>query len=352
MARRHTARMADTPESRSSAAAALPDFAAPGAVLALVVAAELVVVIDALVPDSRMDWRGFFTASAFVVWLALLAALLLGRLRRPLAGLPRQVAWPLAWAAVVALVAAASAIVAWLDHALGTGLTPVSRARFIVDSSVLAALLGAALLRYFYVLAEWRARLAAVTRAQFDALQARIRPHFLYNSMNTVAALVHVDPDAAERTVEDLSELFRAALGTGDRSSTLGRELDLIDRYLAIEQLRLGERMRVERNLDALPRELAMPALLLQPLVENAIVHGIQPRRDGGTLQIVGRRVAGAIEIAITNPLPDTPRPAHAGHGLDNVRHRIAFHYGAQATLQAGVHDGLFRVVARLPCAS
>lgn len=326
-----------------------PDFCSLASVFTLVIVAELVVVIDALAPDARMNWRGFSTATLFVVWLALLASLLLCRLTPLLLRGPRAAAWPLAWSALVALVAAASTLIAWLDRALGTDLTPASGLRFVIGNTVLAALLGAALLRYFYVLAEWRARLAAVARAQFDALQARIRPHFLYNSMNTVAALVRVDPDAAERTVEDLSELFRASLGSGAQPSTLGAELALIDRYLAIEQLRLGDRLRVERDLDELPRGLEMPALLLQPLVENAVYHGIQPRREGGTLRIAGHRVGGGIEIDIVNPLPDTASTPRSGHGLENVRRRIAYHFGEQGRLETRSGNGVFRVSVRLP---
>src|SRR6185312_639636 len=328
---------------------ALPDFCSLASVFTLVVVAELVVVIDVLAPDARTDWRGFSTATLFVVWLALLASLLLCRLTPLLVRWPRAIAWTLAWVALVALVTVTSAGVAWLDRALGTDLTPASWPHFVIGNMVLAALLGAALLRYFYVLAEWRARLAAVARAQFDALQARIRPHFLYNSMNTVAALVRVDPDAAERTVEDLSELFRASLGAGDKPSTLGAELGLIDRYLEIEQLRLGDRLKVERELADLPADLEMPALLLQPLVENAVYHGIQPRREGGTLQIAGHRVSGGIEIEISNPLPDTASAPRSGHGLDNVRRRIAYHFGERGRLEIRNEGGEFRVRVKLP---
>lgn len=336
------------PDSRHERAA-LPDFCSAASVFTLVVVAELVVVIDALAPDARMQWRGFATATLFVVWLALLASLFLCRLLPLLLKWPRALAYPLAWGGLVALVAVTSAVVAWLDHALDTGLTPVSSARFVVDNAVLTALLGAALLRYFYVLAEWRARLAAVTRAQFDALQARIRPHFLYNSMNTVAALVRVDPDAAERTVEDLSELFRAALGADDKPSTLGAEFALIDRYLAIEQLRLGERLRVERDIAQLLADLEVPSLLLQPLVENAVYHGIQPRREGGTVRIVGKQTPDNVEIEITNPLPDVAAPARSGHGLENVRRRVAYHFGERGGVEVRREHDEFRVTVRLP---
>ena len=344
--------MADITEPRKHSAAVLPDFCSLASVFTLVVVAELVVVIDALAPDARMQWRGFSTATVFVVWLALLASLLLCRLSPLLVKWPRAIAWPLAWCALVLLVALASAVVAWLDHALGTQLTPASSVRFVTGNAVLTALLGAALLRYFYVLAEWRARLAAVARAQFDALQARIRPHFLFNSMNTVAALVRADPNAAERTVEDLSELFRAALGAGDKPSTLGAELGLIDRYLAIEQLRLGNRLKVERDLADLPHDLEMPALLLQPLVENAVYHGIQPRRDGGTLWIAGRRIADSVEIEIANPLPDAAASPRSGHGLESVRRRITYHFGARGALETRNEGDVFRVTVRLPCAA
>ena len=344
--------MADATPEPTRDPAVLPDFCSMASVFTLVIVGELVVAIDALAPDARMGWRGFSTATLFVVWLALLASLLLCRLSPMLVRWPRKLAWPLAWLALVALVAVASAIVVWIDHALGTHLTPTSDLRFIAGNSALAALLVAALLRYFYVLAEWRARLAAVARAQFDALQARIRPHFLYNSMNTVAALVRVDPDAAERTVEDLSELFRAALGAGDAPSTLGAELNLIDRYLAIEQLRLGERLRVQRDVDILPTDLVMPALLLQPLVENAVLHGIQPRREGGTLRIAGHRFEDSIEIEIANPLPDAATPTGSGHGLESVRRRLAYHFGERGGLETRSEGGVFRVLVKLPCAS
>src|SRR5690348_14245194 len=328
---------------------ALPQFCGLPAVFALLIVAELVVVIAALVPDARMSFRGFTTATAFAVWLALLCALLLCKATPLFARVPVRSGYMLACAALVAIVAAASALVGWLDHALGTGLTPVSLPRFVLGDAALAALLGAALLRYLYVLAEWRARLDAVARAQFEALQARIRPHFLFNSMNTVAALVRVNPGAAERTVEDLTELFRAALGPDARPSTLREELALADRYLDIEQLRLGERLRVERDLDDLPADMEMPPLLLQPLIENAVYHGIQPRQQGGTVRLSGRRVQHGVEIEIENPLPDSAPARRNGPAQDNVRRRIAYHFGARAGLETIVGEDRYVVIVRLP---
>jgi two-component system sensor histidine kinase AlgZ len=250
----------------------------------------------------------------------------------------------------VLIVSVASGVGGWLDSALQMQLTRRSLGSFVRDNVLIAALLGAALLRYFYVLMQWQARLTAVAQAQVQALQARIRPHFLFNSMNTVAALIRVDPAAAERTVEDLSELFRAALGQhASADGTLGEELALVERYLAIEQLRLGERLRVRRELDDLPADFPLPRLLLQPLVENAVRHGIQPLRDGGEVILRGQREGNGVRIEIINPLPATPTIGGNGHGLDSVRQRVAWRYGPRARVQAGAQDAQFVVQLQLP---
>ena len=330
--------------------APLPDFCRLPALFALFVVGALTVVLMWLAPDGGRDWRAFSVAMAFVAWLVLLLAVALCKLAGPLQRLPGR--WPYAgaWLLVVLIVMLASTVAWWLDRRLPLSLIRDGGWRFVGDNALIAALLGAAMLRYFYVLAQWQARLAAVAHAQVEALQARIRPHFLFNSMNTVAALVRVDPAAAERTVEDLSELFRAALGPHDaRDGTLGEELALVDRYLAIEQLRLGDRLRVRRAFDALPRAFPLPRLLLQPLVENAVRHGIQPLRAGGEVNLRGWREADALLIAIDNPLPPAPPRGGNGHGLDNVRRRVAFRYGARAQVQAGPRAGRFVVELRLP---
>ncbi|HXP01479.1 MAG TPA: histidine kinase, partial [Luteibacter sp.] len=170
------------------------------------------------------------------------------------------------------------------------------------------------------------------------------------NSMNTVAALVRVDPNAAERTVENLAELFRAALGA-DRAAvgTLYEELQLVDRYLAIEQLRLGSRLTIRRDIGDLPVAFPMPRLLLQPLVENAVRYGVQPSVEGGTVNIIGHAHRGGVELRIDNPLHEAPVSGGHGHGLDNVRQRIAHHFGTAARVDAGPVDGRFVVSIYLP---
>ncbi len=328
----------------------LPDFCQLPALFALFVVGALTVTVMWMARDDRHDWPAYSVSMLFVTWLALVVAVTLCKLRHLLQRLPGHTPYVGVWLLIVLIVLVASVIARWIDGALRTQLIGSSMGVFVRDNVVIAALLGAAMLRYFYVLAQWQARLAAVSRAQVEALQARIRPHFLFNSMNTVAALIRVDPAAAERTVEDLSELFRAALGQHDiGDGTLGEELALVERYLAIEQLRLGPRLRIRRELDALPTNYPLPRLLLQPLVENAVRHGIQPLRGGGEVVLRGHPDGDNLQIEISNPLPNTPAVPGNGHGLDSVRQRIAYRYGPQAQVQAGVQGDRFVVRLQLP---
>ncbi|HEV2540714.1 MAG TPA: histidine kinase [Frateuria sp.] len=328
----------------------LPDFCRLPAVAALFAVGALTVTLMWLAPDNPHGWRGYSVGMLFVSWLSVLIALALCYARPWLQRLGGWMPYAGVWLVMMLVVAVASACARWMDLALQLELVRVPPAAFVRDNLLVTALLGAAMLRYFYVLAQWQARLAAVAHAQVDALQARIRPHFLFNSMNTVAALVRVDPAAAERTIEDLCELFRAALGaTGTHEGTLGEELALIERYLAIEQLRLGERLRVRRELDPLPPDYPLPRLLLQPLVENAVRHGIQPLREGGEVRLRGWHEARTLHIEIDNPLPPSPTSPGHGHGLTNVRQRVAYRYGTRATVEAGPREGRFVVALRLP---
>jgi two-component system, LytTR family, sensor histidine kinase AlgZ len=328
----------------------LPDFCELPALFALLVVGALTVTVMWLARDDPRDWSAYSVSMLFVTLLGMVVAVTLCTLRPWLQRLPKHLPYVGVWLLILLLVLVASIVAHWFDGALQMHLVRSSLPVFVRDNMLVAALLGTALLRYFYVLAQWQARLAAVTRAQVEALQARIRPHFLFNSMNTVAALIRVDPASAERTVEDLSELFRAALGQHDTDDgTLGEELALIDRYLAIEQLRLGARLRVQRELDDLPADFPLPRLLLQPLVENAVRHGIQPLREGGEVILRGHRGGGGIRIEISNPLPDTPAEPGNGHGLDSVRQRIVYRYGPLAKAQAGPQGNRFVVLLHLP---
>ncbi len=331
----------------------LPDFCSLPVVFALFLLAGLVVLVMLLAPGSTLGIDSIGVATLFAVWLAVVCGVCLCKMRPWLERLGAVPAYSIVWLLIVLVVLVGSLVVWWLDHRLQTGLSPEQGLHFVIGNTAVAALVGAALLRYFYVLAQWQERLQAASLAQVEALQARIRPHFLFNSMNTVAALVRLDPGAAEKTIENLSELFRAALGADDRPGTLGEELDLIDRYLAIEQLRMGERLRVERDLADAPHELRLPRLLLQPLVENAVYHGIQSCREGGVIRLTCHQARGVIKLDIINSHDPDGTPGHVGHGhaLMNVRHRLAYHYGERASLEMRKEADSFCVTVTLPSA-
>lgn len=331
----------------------LPQFCSLPTLFALMVVAEIVALIIAMAPDRvAQSWlRELGIASVFVQWIALLNAVVLCSSREVLERLPARLGFFSAWALAVVTTALGSAVVYSMDHALGFGLSapPGAIWRFSLGNAAICALIAAALLRYLYVRELWQERVHAAAKAQVDALQARIRPHFLFNSMNTIASLIRKRPADAERAVEDLSDLFRAALGTREMLGTFGEELDLIGHYLRIESLRLGDRLKLDLDFSALPRDLPMPPLLLQPLVENAVYHGIQRLPDGGTLSMHGTRQQGMIEVVVRNPTPDdVSRPGNA-HAVDNVRARIEYHFGDKAALIVQPSGGEFVVTVRLP---
>lgn len=331
----------------------MPTFCSTPTLFVLMIVGELVALVIVLAPqETPREWlTRLATTSVYVQWLVLLNAVVLCSLRETLQRLLTAVGFVLAWSMAVVTTTLASWVVCRIDQSLAFNLTvPASETlRFVFANGAISALIAAATLRYLFVLEQWRERVEAAAKAQVEALQARIRPHFLFNSMNTIAGLIRTRPAAAERTVEDLAELFRAALGPDSAPATLGEELDLIERYLDIERLRLGERLRVEFDVAALPRELPLPRLLLQPLVENAIYHGIQPLPAGGTLSIHGERLGDVVEIVFTNPLPTGAGASRNGIALANVRARIGYHFGARGELRVEPQADRFTVRVRLP---
>jgi two-component system sensor histidine kinase AlgZ len=338
----------------------LPDFCRLPRIAAVLAIAELVVAVVWLAPTEGGVWSlaEFVAASAFALWLGLLIAVVYCKLRTPLERLPPRLGIAVALAIPLLAGGVGAWIVQTIDFGLGTRFTlpPAQRWQFVASIAALSMLISALALRYFYVSEQWRARLKAASKAEVDALQARIRPHFLFNSMNTIASLVRSDPATAERVVEDLSELFRAALGAGDMESSrgessLGEEITLAERYLAIEQLRLGERLRVRWQVAAdAPRELRMPRLVLQPLLENAVLHGIARLPAGGEILVEVRRGRDRLEIEVSNPSL-APRELDGGnhHAQDSIAQRLAYHFGTGARLSRDYQDGTYRCQLSLP---
>jgi two-component system, LytTR family, sensor histidine kinase AlgZ len=194
-----------------------------------------------------------------------------------------------------------------------------------------------------------RGRTPAATAARLSELQSRIRPHFLFNTLNSAIALVRAEPAKAETMLEDLCDLFRHALVDQGESATLDDEIELARRYLAIEQVRFAERLTLEWSLDPQAGRAVLPPLLLQPLVENAVRHGVEPSETGATVRISTKRRGSVVVIKVTNTVPaGVGAPGH-GVALDNVRDRLRLLHDVQGRFRSGLVDGVYQVRLEVP---
>ena len=316
-----------------------------GVVLRAVLLVEAVVGVATLfVGRSPADWlmlAATVTGGALpatLLWLVLACALkrLLARLSRP-----AQYAAGAALGSVAALYGCA---LLWL-----TGVVP--SAPWVASAA--AGAMFAGLIMAGLVLRA-RGRTPAATTARLEELQARIRPHFLFNTLNTAIALVREEPAKAEAMLEDLAELFRRALADPGEPVTLADEIALAAHSLAIEQVRFGERLAIRWDLDPAASGARLPALLLQPLVENAVKHGVEPSPEGAQLRIRTERRGALAVIEVTNSLPPlrwAEQPLPRGHGiaLANVRDRLRLLHDMQAQFRAGVDKGRYRVRIDIP---
>lgn len=300
----------------------------------------LLVAVLLRTPDPAL-WWGHFGELAALVEPVLLATLVgLALLRDTL----RRLALRTARLAVLGLAGLLAALV----QGLAAPFAPGGQA-FPLYTAGLAMLGAAVLLTYF----DWRSgRLSpAQSEARLLALNARIRPHFLFNSLNAVLSLIRARPQEAEAALEALSDLFRAALRDPAALVRLDEELALGEQYLALEGLRLGERLRIERQLAPLPLGVMLPPLILQPLLENAIFHGIEGLPDGGVLRLELAVSGSEIRLLIGNPC--APRFAGSGgHGmaLANIRERLALYYDLEARLETRASPDYHEVSLILPC--
>ncbi|MDH3526202.1 MAG: sensor histidine kinase [Gammaproteobacteria bacterium] len=334
----------------------LPNFCDVRLVFAVVIMAELLAFVLVLVTPSLLDdrWSDLGVISLFLQWIALTSAALLCLARPLLSRLGNTAAVLISYLLVLLITALLSETAFWLmvRSTILPSIDSEQNGVFLLRCLGVSAVITAVTLRYLYVQHQWRQQLQAEARARVAALQARIRPHFLFNSMNTIAALTRSDPDTAEEAIHDLSDLFRAALDTVDEHATLDAELTLARRYLNIEALRLGERLAVEWDTAALPPDVNVPPLILQPLLENAIYHGIEPLAEGGTIHIRGELTNGWIAIRVSNPVAGRTTGGHnQGNRIaqENIRQRLQLAFGKRAGLETRQQDGHYQVTIRFP---
>ncbi|MFC5301557.1 sensor histidine kinase [Azospira restricta] len=321
----------------------LPDFRNLGVMLRVLLGVNLIALAAALAlaPDL-LGWLPRYVELAVWVEPLLLASLLL-------LALLRDLLWRLPYAAAVALVLLLVMLQAvllqdfWRFMGFADGGWPT-----LLRGALLAAAAAAAMLGYFFLRAG--ALSPAVAEARMQALTARIRPHFLFNSLNAALSLIRSEPRRAEQALEELAELFRALMRDHRELVPLADEVALCRQYLDLEKLRLGERLQVDWAIEALP-ELLVPPLLLQPLLENAVYHGIEPSTVPGTIRIRLARRGDELAIELENPVSaGGAHPAGNRMALANIRERLALYYDLEARLEVKEDGGSYKVQMVLPC--
>ena len=332
----------------------LPNFCELKMVFAVVIIGELLAFILTLAPLSieQQRWNDLALISLFIQWNGLLGSSSLCILRPLFIKYSNEfvaLASYLVLLFVIALVSEVSFFIISYYH-LALIIPSTTHWEFLLHNLLIGGIISALALRYFYIQHQWRIKIQMESKTKLQLLQARIRPHFLFNSMNTIASLTRTQPQEAERITEDLAELFRMLLTEQKELISWKEELLLSQRYLAIEKQRLRERLTVEWSIDAIPEDMMVPALLLQPLLENAIFHGIEPEINGGTIKVSGQFQQRQLVLRIENS--NTKNPAHRQGNkmaLDNIRERLFVFYQGKASIDCQENTDSYLIVLKLP---
>ena len=320
----------------------LPNFCNLGVMLRSLLVANLFVVAAAVLHAGSLAELGpeFMLMAAFCepVLIASLAVLCIAR--RPLHAI--------GYVPSLMAIAAFEVLLAWIAATLGANLMPRRGGLAFGQIALLTLFVTLCVLAYFDLRA--RALAPAIAEARIQALQARIRPHFLYNSINAVLSLMRSEPRRAERALEDMADLFRVLMADNRTLAPIANEVELARQYLAIESLRLGDRLRVSWRTEGMPKDALVPPLVLQPLVENAVYHGIEPSPEGGEIAIDVGLAGGQLQMTLSNPMPgETRRTAGNKMAVANIRERLQLHFDAEASMHSEVSGGTYRVTIRMP---
>jgi two-component system sensor histidine kinase AlgZ len=330
----------------------LPDLCHARSILFLVLIAELLVVVVVLAGGNliNFDWTMLGLTSLFVQWVVLASAALLCYFRPVLMRMSTAYATVTGYALILSLTLIFSLI--------GEGMTldemgwDEDKTGMIIRNVIVAAVMSGIAFRYFFLQHQLRRQEQAELNSRIQALQSRIRPHFLFNSMNIIASLISIDPETAETVVEDLSMLFRASLNDSSNLPVpLSEELDLCRKYVHIESLRLDDRLRISWQVKVDPQKVKIPLLTLQPLLENAIYHGIQPLPEGGEVVVDIQSHEGKLVATISNPLPGGDYSHESGNrmALDNIKRRLEAIYGSEASIVAVRSENSFTATISYP---
>lgn len=328
--------------SENAYTSALPDFRNLGILLRILIFVNVAAIAVAIVkaPTLTGAWDALVDMSAILQPIVIVTLLALVATN----GFLRRLPYYLGVSAVVGIALGVALLtIGAVQQKLGAdAIGPTHR------YAVLAVLTVLSLLAYFDL--RGRALSPAIAEARLQALQARIRPHFLYNSLNAVLSLIREDPRRAETALEDLADLFRVVMGDNRELAPISREVELCRQYLELEQLRLGERLKVTWRIDKMPPDALVPPLLLQPLLENAVYHGIEPRVEPGEISIDIYLLRNQLHALLRNPYSREGNH-HAGNkmAIGNIRERLALHFDEEAQLETRVGDDQYQVHISMP---
>ena len=347
--------MASAPEADGKFPQAfLPDFCAAGTILVILLVGELVAIVLTLASYQPGTFLTELSKmSMYLLWLALPGAAVMCRIRPWAEKQGNTQAFVISFVVLVVMCVVMAEITFRLTVRFGEAvIIDGTHTEFLARTFAISSIVIALAMRYLYVSSEWRRSVLLEAQARISALQALIRPHFLFNSMNTIAALTRSDPRQAEEAVEDLADLLRANLNASEDRTTLKEELEVAAIYQRIEKLRLGERLSVDWDVGELPMRALIPCLTIQPLLENAIYHGIELLPDGGVVRVSGRRVDDDVRIVIANPVaPDHARKTGGNKmAMANIRQRFELAYGNKASVEIEETDTAYKVSLQFPC--
>jgi len=339
----------DSSNSRLPARGFLPDFCQVRVTLGVVIAAELLTIVLCVARFTSLQnfWSDLSILSLYVQWIALTVSSLLCLAKR---WLVQHTVLQVSLLTIIVLLSVTAAIASVAYYRVLVMESNTGFAAFLLQSLTISFLLGLMSLHYFYLQFLLSNQQQAESDAKFQALQAKIRPHFLFNSMNTIASLTRSDPEMAENIVVDLAELFRASISDSGKPSTIGKELELARGYMNIEQTRLGDRLQVILKVDEALKDVEMPAMMIQPLLENAVYHGVEHSENGGNVTLLIAQQEDQVLVQISNSVPAGrhknlfSRASGNQQAQENIRQRLQSFYGEKARFMTEQTETEYRV--------
>jgi len=347
--------MQEYPQPRSNF---FPDFTSQSITIRFFVGAQVIATVLTVARNDELNvaaWNDFLLLTTYTQMVALLSIITLKLIAKPLKTTGAGVGSVVAFVVLMLISLAVYEGMLFILHFAGISIErwPSDHQADLIRLIIISALIMAMTLRYAIVYQRIQAGNEIHQQDRLQALQSRIRPHFLFNSMNSVASLIRSDPDLAEKALQDLADVFRVLLADARKMVPITAEGELARQYLDIEKLRLGDRLQVKWTASNVPRSALIPSLTLQPLLENAVYHGIEPSFAGGTVDIQLWSEGETLKVMISNPLPEISNQTKNRKGnriaLENVRERLYRHFGGRATLQNVEQQGNYHVKLSMP---